>query len=159
MYQRSVGFFEAIGRAFSNYCVFTGRASRSEYWWFVLFCFIVEVILYTLAVFLALGAIFNAGMGATSPAILMSVGAAVIPTIMLWIFGFLVFLPTLGLMFRRLHDTGHSGWWWLIGFVPFVGGIVLLVFFCLPSYPGENKYGPIPNEEPLPVPPYATQAY
>jgi uncharacterized membrane protein YhaH (DUF805 family) len=57
-----------------------------------------------------------------------------------------ILLPGLGVSIRRLHDTGRSGWWLLIGLVPFVGGITLLVFTCLDSAPGANAYGPNPKE-------------
>ena len=61
------------------------------------------------------------------------------------------FIPNLALGFRRLHDTGRSAWWILIGLVPIVGAIVLLVFYLLPSTPGSNQYGPnplVPDVEP-----------
>jgi uncharacterized membrane protein YhaH (DUF805 family) len=52
-----------------------------------------------------------------------------------------VFAPlTLAVAVRRLHDSGRSGFWWLIGFIPIVGTIVLIVFYCLPGTPGPNKY-------------------
>jgi uncharacterized membrane protein YhaH (DUF805 family) len=54
-------------------------------------------------------------------------------------------LPTLAVVIRRLHDTNKSGWWWLITFVPFVGGLVLLMFECLPGDQGPNQYGPDPK--------------
>jgi uncharacterized membrane protein YhaH (DUF805 family) len=55
-----------------------------------------------------------------------------------------IFLPALGVAVRRLHDTGRSGWWWLINFVCCIGGITLIVFYCLPGTQGDNKYGPDP---------------
>jgi len=54
------------------------------------------------------------------------------------------FIPNLALGFRRLHDTNRSAWWLLIGLVPFVGAVVLIVFYLLPSTPGDNNYGPQP---------------
>ncbi len=48
-------------------------------------------------------------------------------------------------MVRRLHDTGRSGWWYFIGFVPLIGGIVLMVFMVLDSDPDRNEYGPNPK--------------
>jgi uncharacterized membrane protein YhaH (DUF805 family) len=56
------------------------------------------------------------------------------------------FIPSIALGVRRLHDIGYSGWWLLIGFVPFVGGILLLVFALMDSQPGTNRYGPNPKE-------------
>jgi len=55
-------------------------------------------------------------------------------------------VPDLAVGVRRLHDTSRSGWWLLIALVPFVGGIILLVFMCLDSTPGPNDYGPSPKE-------------
>ncbi len=54
-------------------------------------------------------------------------------------------LPGLGLCVRRLHDTNRSGWWILIGFIPVVGWILLIVWFCQDSQRGPNQYGPEPN--------------
>lgn len=55
-----------------------------------------------------------------------------------------IIIPSLAVIVRRLHDTGKSGWWYLISFIPF-GSIVLLIFFCLDSEPGTNKWGPNPK--------------
>ena len=62
---------------------------------------------------------------------------------LVWILATIV--PALSVLVRRLHDTGRSGWWALIGFVPLVGGIVLFVFSVSDSHPGENTYGPSPK--------------
>ena len=61
------------------------------------------------------------------------------------ILGLGLLVPSIAVTIRRLHDTGRSGWWCLIGLVPVVGGIVLLVFMCLDSTPGANAYGPNPK--------------
>ena len=50
-------------------------------------------------------------------------------------------LPVVGIGARRLHDTDRSGWWWLLYFLPVIGWIVLLVFWVLPSTPGQNRFG------------------
>jgi uncharacterized membrane protein YhaH (DUF805 family) len=110
---------EAVRRVLSKYVDFSGRAPRSEYWW------------WTLAVFLA--------------ALPLSVlGEAAGPffdflVVLLWL-GTL--LPSLAVGVRRLHDTDRSGWWLLIAFVPFVGGIVLIVLLCLDGTRLPNAYGP-----------------
>lgn len=122
MDQYQVSFGDAIKRAFSQYCCFTGRASRSEYWWFSLFTFIVSTVL---------------------EAILGTQSNFAISIISLW--GLVTFLPSLGLTFRRLHDTNRSGWNILWALLPLVGAIILIVFFCKPSDPEANKYGPMPN--------------
>lgn len=119
-------FAEAIKSGFQNYARFTGRARRSEYWWFYLF--------YILC---AIAAGFLSGIvGAASKDAGAAIGGLVMLVVVL---GF--FLPMLGLSIRRLHDTNRSGWWLLIGFVPLIGGILLLVWYCTPGTPGPNKYG------------------
>lgn len=130
--QRTVGFGEAIKRAFSNYCVFTGRASRSEYWRFALFTSIVGVLIGGP----------NLVSAITDPGNYNSENSI---GIFGWIWSLAIFLPCLGLSFRRLHDTGKTGWWILINFIPFIGNIVFIVFMALPSQPVPNKYGPVPN--------------
>lgn len=82
----------------------------------------------------------------------------VIATVLIFIIGLLiqfqwlsviyclaVLVPSLAVIVRRLHDIGKSGGWFFISFVPFVGGIILLVFECMDSQPGENAYGPNPK--------------
>ena len=110
-----------------KYVCFSGRARRKEYWLFVLFNFIAYFIVSFIGGFLA---------GLTD----VSAFAFLSP-----IYGLAVLLPSFGVLIRRLHDSGKSGWWWLISFVPFVGAIVLLVFLCLDSQPGENRFGPNPK--------------
>ncbi|MDE6352515.1 MAG: DUF805 domain-containing protein [Muribaculaceae bacterium] len=121
MYQRQVDFVEAIKRALTiNYCNFNGRASRSEYWWFCLFQFIVVV---------ALNIIF----GTDTPG-----------TIVKAIVSLAFFLPGLGLAVRRLHDIDKSGWWIFLSLIPVVGTIILIVWYIKPSMPYPNEYGPVP---------------
>lgn len=111
-----VGFGEAISEAFKNIVTFTGRASRSAFWWFFLGAIIIDVI----------GAI---------------IGTAAHAVAIQYIIYILVAVVTLSLSVRRLHDSGKSGFWWLIGFIPIIGTITLIVFYCLPGTPGPNKYG------------------
>lgn len=105
-----------------NYVGFSGRARRKEFWMFYLFNAIAIAILYM-------------------PFIVTQETSLVfiVPVYLL-----AVFLPTLAVIVRRLHDTGKSGWWYLITFIPF-GGIVLLVFMCMDSQSGPNQYGPNPK--------------
>lgn len=123
MFQRKVSFKEAVMRAITvNYCNFNGRASRSEYWWFCLFAFIVGVVVEI--VFSFSTTTMTAVSGIVSLALL---------------------LPGLGLGVRRLHDIGKSGWFLLLALIPFVGAIILLILFCQDSVKNENQYGPVPN--------------
>jgi uncharacterized membrane protein YhaH (DUF805 family) len=111
-------------KVWRNYVTFEGRARRSEYWYFVLFNLIAAIVLVLLdaALFRNHGWLVN-------------------------LYGLAAFLPGLAVAVRRLHDIGRSGWWYLIGFVPLVGAIVLLVFFVTDSDPAQNAYGPNPKTE------------
>jgi uncharacterized membrane protein YhaH (DUF805 family) len=104
-----------------KYAEFTGRATRTEYWMFTLFSLIVSVVLTVLD-----GVIGTAGALA---------GLYALATL----------LPSLGVLVRRLHDTGRSGWWFLVTFVPLVGFIVLIVFLVQDSQTAPNQYGPNPK--------------
>ena len=108
---------QAVQSALGNYANFNGRARRSEYWWFFL---IVNIS------FLVLGI-----LGALVLSLLQVVEV---------VLALALFLPALAVTARRLHDTDRSGWWILLGLVPF-GGIVLLVFCVLPGTSGPNRYG------------------
>jgi uncharacterized membrane protein YhaH (DUF805 family) len=111
-----------------KYANFTGRASRSEFWWFVLALFIVEVVLLVLA------AVFGKLAG-----ILALLFVTVYYLVAL---GCLVPLWAVGA--RRLHDTGKSGWLQLLQIIPLIGIIILIVFWVLPTTPGSNAYGEPP---------------
>lgn len=122
MIQRQVSFVEAIKMAIvQNYANFNGRSSRSEYWWYVLFTFILGV---------AVSAIF---------------GTKTAGMIISGIISLALFVPGIAICVRRLHDIGKSGWWWLIGFIPLVGAIILIVWFCKESMPMANRWGNQPN--------------
>lgn len=134
MYQRQAGFGEAVRRAFSNYCNFSGRASRSEYWWFALFNYIVAMMLLTGHYFST-----NTMLGSTNDFALDTF------SVLYYIWCLVVILPGLGLIWRRLHDIGKGGGWYFIGLIPLVGGIILIVWFCKESEPIDNRFGPVPN--------------
>jgi len=113
---------------FRKYAVFAGRARRSEYWYFSLFNFLVMFVLYLI------GAALSGGDRS---------GPAFIPY---FIYVLAALLPSIGVGVRRMHDIGKSGWWLLLALIPFIGGIVILVFACTDSQPGPNEYGPNPKE-------------
>lgn len=104
-----------------KYAVFEGRARRKELWMFVLFNAIVLIAL----------SLVEAIVGG--------------PGILSGLYSLAVLIPSLAVGARRLHDTGRSGWWQLIALVPFIGTIVLIVFFVADSQPGTNQYGPNPK--------------
>jgi uncharacterized membrane protein YhaH (DUF805 family) len=132
-----IGFLDAIKRGFKKYATFTGRASRGEYWWWVLFTFVV----YT-----ALGLLtFVIGMS-TSPDGGRTPGPGAIPLIIvLAAFALGILVPTLALTVRRLHDAGYSGLLALLMLVPYVGGLIVMIFALMPSSPAGAKYDPIPS--------------
>lgn len=126
---------QAVRSVFSKYVVFEGRARRSEYWMFALFNFLVYAGLSILA-----AVILGFGDDGAEAAVTTLSG-------LYGMYSLAVFLPSLAVCVRRLHDTGKSGWIILIGLIPF-GGIVLLVWFATDSQPGTNAYGPNPKENP-----------
>ncbi len=131
-----MGFAEAVNSVLKeNYSNFDGRARRSEYWYFALFTFLINMVLSTLS------GIFTGLSGSGDG---MNIGVIIIGVIAL-VVGIGLLLPSLAVNVRRLHDIGKSGWWLLIGFIPFVGGIVLFIFSLMDSQPGENMYGPNPK--------------
>tara|TARA_A100001037_G_scaffold103161_1_gene93850 strand:+ start:162 stop:566 length:405 start_codon:yes stop_codon:yes gene_type:complete len=127
-----MGFMDAVKNAImNNYVNFSGRASRSEYWWFFLFSFLSAILAMILDGLTGIELI-DAGAG-------VSYGPFYILTAM----GF--FLPSLSLMVRRLHDSGRSGWWYFIALVPCVGFIILIVFLIMDGEPHPNAYGEVPT--------------
>ena len=112
-----------------KYADFTGRARRAEYWWFVLINFVVIFSLVVLIIILAGSNDSLTGLGG----------------IIYAVYALGVILPSLAVTVRRLHDTGKSGWMLLIGLIPFVGPIILLVFYFTDGEPGANQYGPSPK--------------
>jgi uncharacterized membrane protein YhaH (DUF805 family) len=119
-----MSFMTAAQTALSKYATFTGRARRSEYWWFVLFYVIVAVL--ATAIDAVAGLPQTAGSG---PVALVAALA--------------LLLPNLAVTARRLHDTGRSGWWMLLSLIP-LGGLVVL-FFALQDSKGPNAWGQSPK--------------
>jgi uncharacterized membrane protein YhaH (DUF805 family) len=109
-----------------KYAVFSGRARRKEFWMFVLFTILISI---------GLG-IIDAFAGLTTEYGLGILGG---------IYSLATLIPSLALVFRRLHDTDRTAWWILIGLVPIVGSIVLLVFYCLDGTRGDNRFGSDPK--------------
>ena len=110
-----------------KYAVFSGRARRKEYWMFFLFNIIFSIVL----------TVIDTMTGTVNPMYGLGLLGA--------LYTLAVLIPGIAVGVRRLHDTDRSGLWLLIGFVPLIGVIVLLVFFCLDGTPGENRYGPNPK--------------
>lgn len=139
-----MGFGDAIKNAIvNNYVNFSGRASRSEYWWFTLFNFIVGIVV--LPIDMALG--YNPfAYDVMDPYASPSYGFGTSPVNTIATLALL--LPGLGLFCRRLHDGNRSGWWLLIGIIPLVncfGIFVLLYFLIAEGQPHANNYGAVPT--------------
>ena len=126
-------FRDAIDSCFKKYTTFTGRANRSEYWFFYLFI----ILLLFLSSFnealqeILFKILFKGHYESTESLIFLPMLAT--------------YLPSLAVQVRRLHDIGKSGWWISIGFIPLIGWIWMIVLMCLPSQEGDNKYGVNPN--------------
>jgi uncharacterized membrane protein YhaH (DUF805 family) len=120
-----------------KYAGFSGRARRSEYWWFFLFNLLVGVVASVIDSIL--GTRYGSGTGLVQTLVQLA-----------------LLIPGIAVGVRRLHDTGRSGWWLLIGLVPIVGWVILIIFFAQDSQ-GENQYGPSPKEYGEYRPPVAPQ--
>lgn len=141
---KGMSFTQAVKSVLTQYAGFSGRARRSEYWWFSLFHVIVALVVMTCAISIALITSFPATDPPTE-AEAAAMGIAMLIAILLTDLVLLtLFLPGLAVTIRRLHDTGRSGWYYLITLIPF-GSIVLLVFMCDDSNRGPNPYGPSPK--------------
>jgi uncharacterized membrane protein YhaH (DUF805 family) len=114
-----MGFGQAISSGFSNYVNFSDRASRSEYWFWILFVIIGDIV---------------------AMAIDYALGIQVISTL----FSLAVLLPGIAIAVRRLHDLDRSGWWVLLALIPLIGAIILLIWFCSRGTDGPNRFGPDP---------------
>lgn len=126
-----MGFTEAIRSGFDHYVKFDGRASRSAYWWWALFVFIVGIVANVLDGVFGLQQFreFNGQMYAAGGVIS---GLATLALL----------LPNLSVTIRRLHDTDRSGWWWFIVIFPVIGWIIYLYFMIARGTPGPNRFGP-----------------
>lgn len=126
----------AVRAVLSKYATFTGRASRPEYWWWALSVFILLLVVGLLDAFLVAPLLgFGAGDENAGQPLSVIVSLAIL-------------IPNIAVGVRRLHDTGRTGWWLLISFVPIIGFLVLLYFFVQPSEEGDNEHGPKPAWNP-----------
>ena len=116
-------------KVIKKYVTFSGRARRAEYWYFILFNFLIAFAIGFVEGFV--GAISGADSSRIS----------------IWssLYNLFVFLPSLAVSVRRLHDTGRSGWWIFINLIPIIGWIIYIIYLCQDSQPEENQYGPNPK--------------
>lgn len=110
-----------------RYAEFDGRSRRQEYWMFSLIQFLIIFVGYIVGLVLT-------GIG---------IGVAILG--LCFIYSLISLIPSLSVSVRRLHDTGKSGWFLLIGLIPFIGGLIVIIVMALDSDPGMNEYGPNPK--------------
>jgi uncharacterized membrane protein YhaH (DUF805 family) len=115
-------------RTLKRYAVFSGRASRAEYWMFTLVNFMVMI-----------------GVAFIEAALRDLLGLDTDSSLVFYVYVLGVLLPTLGVSVRRLHDADRSGWWMLLGLGPVLGALALVVFFVMDGTPGPNRFGPEPK--------------
>lgn len=114
-----------------NYANFSGRARRTEYWMFQLVNFVIVMGVFIVSLILGVAG--------------RSTGMATLFMLLYIVYGLAIIIPSLAVSVRRLHDTGRSGWWILINFVPLIGGLWYLVLMLIGGDPGNNAYGPSPK--------------
>ena len=122
-----------------NYANFSGRARRKEYWMFTLFFFLITVVIYFLFALLAFfmaGDLINLMDNEWVPVVL---GFSII------IYFLIYLIPSIAVTVRRLHDTGKSGWLYLLTFIPYIGSLIIFIFTVIEGNKGDNKYGPDPK--------------
>lgn len=131
---QSTGLWSYFARALgANYANFRDRARRKEYWGYFLFYYIAAAAVFLLGLLID-QAIMPFDQG----------GAPYVTATVVILFFVATLVPTIAMQVRRQHDIGLSGWFYLLFLVPYIGGLILLVFGFIPSQPHENKWGPIP---------------
>ncbi len=127
-------FVDSIKTCTSKWVTFSGRASRSEFWWFNLFVVIVQIVWQ---------AIFGGAIGTIAEGGGSSIVMGVLGLVFLLVYIYLA-IAAISATVRRLHDRDKTGWWYWLFLVPIVGAIILIVWFCMRGTQGPNRYGPDP---------------
>ena len=120
-----MNFTDAIRACFTKYADFNGRAKRPEYWWFVLFLFVAQILLIVVSFLMVI--ILNVFSG-----------------FLIQLFSLATIFPSLAAGSRRLHDMNKSGWMQLLWLIPILGWIYLIYLLAQPSDAGDNQYGSPP---------------
>jgi uncharacterized membrane protein YhaH (DUF805 family) len=118
---------------FKRYADFNGRSQRMEYWMFSL---MITLIAFALALIAGLLGGFSSSDGSGFGMIF------IIPLVLLLL---VTIVPSIAVTVRRFHDQDKSGWFYLLSFIPYVGGLVVFVFMCMDGTPGPNRFGPDPK--------------
>jgi len=120
-----------------RYAEFGGRSGRKEYWMFFLLCMIVYMVPTILLV-----------TGMTQSAMTPGAGSGLVAIAfgLFGLFALAVFIPTIAVQVRRFHDQDKSGWMLLLAFIPYLGGLIVLIFMCLEGTRGPNRFGPDPRD-------------
>lgn len=130
---------------YRRYFDFSGRSQRKEYWMFALLYLIVAIVFGGLILsgmpMSDLERAAETGIEPAAPGPLMLLGATGLG---LFVLGSLI--PAVAVAVRRFHDQDKSGWFVLLNFVPYVGGLILLVFMCIEGTRGPNRFGPDPKD-------------
>lgn len=119
-----------------RYADFSGRSCRREYWMFTL---LNVIVIFALALIVSLGMGLGSIAGDVGLAIFAGIGGLVFG-----IYGLAVIVPSIAVQVRRFHDQDKSGWFVLLAFIPYLGGLILLVFMLLEGTRGPNRFGPDP---------------
>jgi uncharacterized membrane protein YhaH (DUF805 family) len=127
-------FGDSIRTNFSKYVTFSGRAQRSEFWWWALFVWVTQIVLSIIDSILF-------GTVETGPG---SFSSSTDTPILSGIFSLAVLLPTISVTVRRLHDTDRTGWWYWLALIPLVGIIILIVWWATKGTDGPNRFGDDP---------------
>ena len=122
-----MGFQDAVKKCLSNYATFSGRAARSEFWWFALFVFLGNFVLSIV------DSLLFGGMVDGQPVSVLG-----------GLFSLAMLLPSIAAGVRRLHDRDMSGWWYLLILIPIIGALALLFFFVQSGTNGSNRFGADP---------------
>lgn len=125
-------FTESVRTVLAKYATFDGRAARSEYWWFALFVLLASIPLAFIdQMIVAPGLGYESFKEST-------------PQFVSWLFSLAMFLPSIAVAVRRMHDLGKSGWWVLIVLIPILGVLIMIYWFVQRGTEGANDYGPDP---------------
>ncbi len=118
-----------------KYFSISGRANRKQYWLFILFSFIIHILLIIASIFSELF------ISIIDPSGFVSFYFAILSAVLEIALNIALFLPSVTIGIRRLHDIDWSGWWMLLFLIPFIGGIMLFILMLIPGTEGENRFG------------------